>query len=279
MLQITPPLAPNASQQFKSSKQKAIYYGRDLQTGGFRFKDSDGQKCIVIGAAYEIVTSTDVTGKSKKKRELIAKTPGWEATPETDVSFIAIELKTRNRIRLIGTVQVLPVTAIPTVSPLQLKAPPNIEVVAATEPMPKAEQQMSDMSQKCALPPTTVDSDCDKQVSQTLALAEEKLAAFKSELEVINAQRASGLDPIVSIPTMEIMSKRSHASIYRDVKKNVLPKPTKVGSRSFFPLSVVLAYIAGQVHGGAAPATIKNSTHQLGSAQCKAMSEATCDGK
>jgi len=252
MLQITPPLAPNASQQFKSSKQKAIYYGRDSQTGGFRFKDSDGQKCLVIGAAYEIVTTEDKNGKPKKKRELISKTPGWQATPDTDVSFIAIGSKSGKRVRLVGTVQLLTGTTSSIVPSSAVEVVDTQEVAAETAMLSRPASQATDSAQTSQSPLPEIDAGRDKPICKPLALTDTELSAFKSELEIINMQRASGLNPNVSIPTMEIMCQRSHASIYRDVKKSLLPKPTKVGSRSFFPLSVVLAYAAGQVCGGAA---------------------------
>lgn len=80
--------------------------------------------------------------------------------------------------------------------------------------------------------------------------AQRKLAAFTRELVSIKAQCDIGIEPVISIASACFLSKRSHASIYRDIKKRILPSPVKIGRNSALPFSVVKAYAAGQLNGG-----------------------------
>jgi predicted DNA-binding transcriptional regulator AlpA len=78
-----------------------------------------------------------------------------------------------------------------------------------------------------------------------------KLAAFARELAIIKAQCDAGMEPAISIAATCYMSKRSHATVYRDIQKRILPSPMKIGRNSALPYSVVKAYAAGQLVGGA----------------------------
>ncbi|CAN7466664.1 hypothetical protein [Acidovorax sp. LjRoot117] len=79
-----------------------------------------------------------------------------------------------------------------------------------------------------------------------------KLAAFVRELAVIKAQCDAGMEPSISIAATCFISKRSHATVYRDIQKRVLPAPMKVGRSSMLPFSVVKAYAAGALVGDVA---------------------------
>lgn len=81
---------------------------------------------------------------------------------------------------------------------------------------------------------------------------ERKLAVFIRELAIVKAQCDAGMDPAVSIAATCFISKRSHATVYRDIKKGFLPSPMKIGRRSVLSFSVVKAYAAGKLIGGAA---------------------------
>ena len=84
------------------------------------------------------------------------------------------------------------------------------------------------------------------------ALEQRKLAAFTRELIIIKAQCDSGLEPAISIAGTCFLSKRSHATVYRDIQKRILPSPIKIGRNSALPFAVVKAYAAGQLVGVAA---------------------------
>jgi|GEM_PF-6504879 len=84
------------------------------------------------------------------------------------------------------------------------------------------------------------------------ALERRKLAAFTRELIIIKAQCDAGLEPAISIAGTCFMSKRSHATVYRDIQKRILPQPIKIGRNSALPFAVVKAYAAGQLVGVAA---------------------------
>jgi hypothetical protein len=84
------------------------------------------------------------------------------------------------------------------------------------------------------------------------ALEQRKLAAFTRELIIIKAQCDAGLEPAISIAGTCFLSKRSHATVYRDIQKRILPAPIKIGRNSALPFAVVKAYAAGQLVGVAA---------------------------
>jgi predicted DNA-binding transcriptional regulator AlpA len=79
-----------------------------------------------------------------------------------------------------------------------------------------------------------------------------KLATFARELAIIKAQCDAGMEPAISIAATCYMSKRSHATIYRDIQKRILPLPMKIGRNSALPFSVVKAYATGKLVGGTA---------------------------
>ena len=96
-----------ASLKTKTLEPKALYLGPDLNKKRHRIKNENGQKMLLAGAAYELVSRVDDNGKRVNKRILIAVTPGWVASPDTDVSFLARVPKSAMLVRLIGTVEVL----------------------------------------------------------------------------------------------------------------------------------------------------------------------------
>ena len=93
-----------------------------------------------------------------------------------------------------------------------------------------------------------VDSTATKKVVRD----KRKLTAFVRELAIIKAQCDAGMEPSISIAGTCYMSKRSHATVYRDIQKRILPAPIKIGRNSALPFAVVKAYAAGQLVGVAA---------------------------
>lgn len=81
---------------------------------------------------------------------------------------------------------------------------------------------------------------------------ERRLAAFVREIAVIKAQCDVGMDAYISIAATCFISNRSHATVYRDIQKRILPTPTKIGRSSMLPFAAVKAYAAGTQLGGAA---------------------------
>jgi predicted DNA-binding transcriptional regulator AlpA len=250
-------LAIAAGRETKPSKPKVLYFGHDPDTVRHRFKNDAGQKCLLTGAAYKLVAHQKDSGKRGHKRQLIGVTPGWVANPESDANFLTIDAKSGQRVRLIGSVAVVHKAG--TAGQHQKNDAIHTAQFKAVEPVAKEPASAPDTEAAITGMPTassngsTIKSSYvsnEKPTGQHLQLTDSEMARFKRELEVINAQHAIGLDPNVSISTTGVMSQRSPATIYRDVKKRVLPKPIKIGKRSFFPLSVVRTYTAGQVCGG-----------------------------
>lgn len=210
------------SQISSKFSQHPLYFGPDPKTDGYRFKDQDGQKCLLIGSAFELVPHVDSDGKHRFKRKLIGKTPGWIADPRSDVSIRARCLKSSQLVRLVGTVKRLQTAsaagaiansqAVPSEAPEKVETPPAFSQPAAT---------------------------AIETVTQPDTRELRKLARFKRELEIINAQRDIGLDPLVSFATALKLWNRSAASIFRDIKNQAKPAPIKVGNRNFYLFSVV----------------------------------------
>jgi predicted DNA-binding transcriptional regulator AlpA len=92
----------------------------------------------------------------------------------------------------------------------------------------------------------------NQKVAKKQAMEQRKLATFARELAIIKAQCDAGMEPAISIAATCYMSKRSHATVYRDIQKRILPMPIKIGRNSALPFSVVKAYATGKLVGGAA---------------------------
>ena len=72
--------------------------------------------------------------------------------------------------------------------------------------------------------------------------------SFQRQYEVIAAQRAAGLDPDLRMSFIPAFLQESKASLYRKMGKG-FPQPIKRGKGSFWPMSQIEAYKAGQLVG------------------------------
>ena len=201
MLQSPEGLAAGAGQLSKSSP-KIYFHGKDRVTECFRIKFEDGRKARVKGAAYAIITRTDNTGKSVKKRKLIGVTPGWTESPETDDSFVATGAKSGKRVRLIGTIELLGNESEDCTTPCVVASPAPHKPAVPAEEFGTTGKQTTDARQPIATVSASSETGPSKPAYQPLAMTAQRLTAFKYELDIINAQRASGLDPNVSIATI-----------------------------------------------------------------------------
>lgn len=229
------------------------YFGAQPQTGSHRFLTVEGQKLKLNGSAYELVPGADGNGKPKLKRRKISTTPGYAPNPSIDVSFVTLCPKTNKRVRLIG--QIVPVACKPVAyNSVIPPEPERTALITAATPVSQSictpqVEGIAPPSEVCnvATPPAFVEESAAKKIARN----QRQLAMFKREMEIVVAQCLAGIDPPVSITATGFMSNRSHATMYRDIQKNVLPQPTKIGRSSMFPYSVVKAYAAGQLVGGA----------------------------
>jgi predicted DNA-binding transcriptional regulator AlpA len=227
------------------------YFGAHPKTCHQRFLTVEGKKLNLNGTAYKLVPRADGNGEPKLKRSKISTTPGYVPNPSLDVSFIALCSKTNERIRLVG--QIIPVANKPVGhnSSISGEAVRSVHI-ADVEPvnqsicMPQVEDvaTASEYDKEATSP-----MDAEHSAAKKMARVQRLLAVFKREIEIVMAQSLAGIDPPVSIATTGFMSKRSHAAMYRDIKKKVLPQPTKIGRSSMFPYSIVKAYAAGQLVG------------------------------
>ena len=210
----------------------ATYHGKSPKDIGYRVKTNDGQKLLVFGTAYELKPHSIGSGKHGFKRIKIGTTQDYVSCLATDISFVATCKKTNKRIRLIGRIK-----------PINVQA--NQE---PTKPMP---MNTVDTYSGIIAPVTTNSTQPAPADPKQSSRKQRQLARFQREIEIISVQCKAGLNPPVSIAAMGYMSHRSHATIYRDIKKQLLPRPTKIGRNSTFPFSIAKAYADGQFVGGA----------------------------
>ena len=223
-----------SGQAIATSFKGATYHGADPKNAGYRIKTNDGLKLLLLGIAYELKPHSPSSGKHSFKRVKIGTTQDYIACPTTDSSFVAVCKKTNKRIRLIGKIKfVVGQADQETTAPIPITTPGSCSGVIAPV-----------VNNSAPINQAPVDT---KQRSRE----KRQLARFQRELEIINAQCQAGLNPAVSIAAMGYMSHRSLATIYRDIKKQLLPRPTKIGRNSTFPFSIAKAYADGQFVGGA----------------------------
>ena len=225
------------------------YFGVQPQNGSHRVLTVEGQKLKLDGTAYKLVPRANGNGKLKLKRSKISTTPGYVPNPSLDVSFVALCSKTNRRIRLIG--QILPVKGNLVKSNSFVSGKPVCTTLIA-EAIPMCQSASLPQVESAAIAfdddnEATLLTVVEKSAAKKMARVQHQLAVFKREIEIVMAQSLAGIDPPVSIATTGFMSKRSHAAIYRDIKKKILPLPTKIGRSSMFRYSTVKAYVAGQL--------------------------------
>lgn len=185
----------------------------------------NGANCLVTGTLSELRSRLDENKQHKWSRRLIATTPGYEASSANDKSVIAHCPKTGKSYRVTGLFK-------------ELKPKP---IVSNSLPLPV----------QAATPPKS-------QFDKLLHPIEVKVKAhdlrlrqqFQRDYEVIAAQRAAGLDPDLRMSFIPAYVGESKASLYRKMGKE-FPSPTKRGKSSFWPMSKIEAYKAGNSAGGA----------------------------
>lgn len=211
----------HGTQQSSPSHQIATVHGQS-SNGCIRVKHQ-GQNYLVTGTLAERRPRTDGTGKQKWSRRLIASTPGYQESGCSDKSVVAYCPKTGKSYRVTGLFQKL--------NPKPIVTNCHSEDASASiECQSQIEKSES---------PLVVKVDGSIQRTQ---------AAFQRELEVIAAQRAAGLDPDLRMSFIPAFLGESKASLYRKMGKE-FPQPIKRGKGSFWPMSQIEAYKAGQLVG------------------------------
>jgi hypothetical protein len=214
---VSPPL------QAVDNHQRNTVHGQS-NDGRIRVK-LKGQNHLVIGTLSERRPFIDGSGRKKWFCSLIETTPGYQASSTADRSVIAFCPTTGKSYRIVGLFKML------TAKPLMSSHP-----VADASPtaMPVGAEQAQNQ------PPSKI------QASNTRALRTHHL-----ELDMIAAQRAAGLDPDLRMAFITVFVRESKANLYRKMG-NGFPYPIKRGKGSFWPMSQIEAYKAGQSVNGAA---------------------------
>jgi len=207
-----------------ASSQTATVHGQS-PNGHIRVKHQ-GQNYLVTGTLSERRPRTDGTGMQKWSCDLIASTPGYQESVSSDKSIVAYCPTTGKSYRVTGLFKKL--------------NPKPIVTNCLTEQVPVAiplQTQIATSPEQIAVKVKARDSYTQK--------------SFQRQYEVIAAQRAAGLDPDLRMSFIPAFLQESKASLYRKMGKG-FPHPIKRGKSSFWPMSQIEAYKAGQLVGVAA---------------------------
>ena len=207
-----------------ASSQTATVHGQSA-SGCIRVKHQ-GQNYLVTGTLSERRLFNDASLQKKWSRHLIASTPGYQESVSSDKSVVAHCPTTGKSYRVTG---------------LFKKLNPKLIV---TNCLTKQESAVIPFQPQIAIPADQITVKVKARDSRTQA-------AFQREYEVIAAQRAAGLDPDLRMSFISGFLQESKANLYRKMGKS-FPNPIKRGKGSFWPMSQIEAYKAGQTDGGAA---------------------------
>ena len=192
--------------------------------GRIRIKQN-GANYLITGTLSELRSRLDENKEHKWSRRLIATTPGYKASMANDKSVIAHCPKTGKGYRVTGLFK-------------ELKPKPIVSnslplLAQATIPL---KLQFDKLLDPIEVKVKAQDSRTQQQ--------------YQRDYEVIAAQRAAGLDPDLRMSFIPAFLGESKANLYRKMGK-AFPKPVKRGKGSFWPMSQIEAYKAGNSAGGA----------------------------
>lgn len=201
---------------------KYEYHGFNAQ-GQFR-ASKNGITHLVSGILYERRSYADVTGRTKWKRYKVAATPGYVSHAAAERSVVALCVNSGVAYRIVGV--------------FQTESAPYSDAVVA---------RAVDMTASDASLPAHEQHGIHAIFDKSHQVKANKRYDFAS----IVAQRQAGLDPDLRMSFIAIFLNESKANLYRKMGKG-FPPPIKRGKGSFWPMSQIEAYKAGQSMGGAA---------------------------
>lgn len=197
------------------------YHGQKLD-GRLRIKEN-GVNYLVTGMVAERRPRTDATGQQKWSRHLIASTPSYQASVFNEKSVVAHCPTTGKSYRVTGLFKML-----------------NPKPIVTTCQSEEGSTSIPYQSQ--------IDKPKHPLTAKIVGGIQRTQAAFQREFEVIAAQRAAGLDPDLRMSFISVFLNESKANLYRKMGKG-FPPPIKRGKGSFWPMSQIEAYKAGQLLG------------------------------
>jgi predicted DNA-binding transcriptional regulator AlpA len=190
--------------------------------GRIRFKHQ-GQNYLVTGTLSERRPFNDASVQKKWSFILIATTPGYQPSQAVDKTLDAVCPETGRHFLVTGSFK----TVVKKSSSIDYQQTHTMPIVGSCQ-MLKSSVSTKGIS-------------ADRNLSYT----------FSRQLTVIAAQRAAGLDPDLRMSFIPDFLQESKATLYRKMGKG-FPYPIKRGKGSFWPMSQIEAYKAGQLVGGAA---------------------------
>jgi predicted DNA-binding transcriptional regulator AlpA len=205
----------------QSDTAKYTYLGLEAH-GRFRVS-KDGITYLVSGILYERRRYADESGQKKWKRHKVATTPGYGNQADSEHSVIARCVNSGVMYRIVGVFQAE--VALPIDEAVALKADTTASATALAAHEPQC-------------------------ISARLDKTHQVKAVKRHNFASIVAQREAGLDPDLRMSFIAVFLNESKANLYRKMGKG-FPPPIKRGKGSFWPMSQIEAYKAGQLVGGA----------------------------
>lgn len=195
----------------------AIYHG--IKKDGRICVDLEGKKKLFHGKVYELRERKSAGGNRKVVRKHLSTTPGYQARPSDDKSFIANAPVGGKRYRVIGRANF-----------------PSKEI--STSRYSPTSEGFSISSDKANASPCISKAPAAHDVSNNPS------KVYARELQLIAAQRAAGLDPDVRMSFVVGYVGECRSNLYRKMG-STFPSPIKRGRGNFWKLSVIDAYKAG----------------------------------
>lgn len=217
--------------QKELSKGKATYLGLDKNRLRFVFK-KDGEKLRGFGTLSRTKPSEYPTRFNR------VSIKGFERDPKKDVRLLSIHEK--SGVEYLFTGQIF--------APKRVKPPksdfvePKVDTVIVLKSKLVASKAPCSVQGVSASNRRSEGKSNEPKQKRTSATRNE---TYLQRLQIVVAQKAAGDDPPVRMAFLAPYVGESKANLYRKIKTGEFPVPTKRGTSSFWLLSVVEAYKAG----------------------------------
>lgn len=196
----------------------------------------NGKKALVSALVYELTALTNNDEAARLTGPFVGATPGYQPGVAGEQRFLAQNPETKKWYYIVGQIKFLPSKA----------------VSASTEQANLANSSSGHPAETLRDSARPVDDEAAKKKHKRIEDAER---AFRKELATVAAERAAGLNSLVSIAFAARFTRRSRATLYREFGKS-LPSPQKLGRRSFLNYSDLERYMAAPDDFSEAPTTV-----------------------
>jgi hypothetical protein len=241
-------LLRNSPVQFKNTtaqktKITATFHGKHHDEG-WRLK-LNGRNAIIYGEGSELTPTKVVDGEQKYSKKSVGKSIGFIKGEVGEVKIVANCVSSQKLYGFIGQLKY----CLPTKSaPVQaVVIAPIVSTAVSIQPLELAQQPNS--KEVCI---TSPDLKSEKEQKKIARLTRED-KVFERLSITVKAELAAGQDPLIPLSYFSRVSKRSRATLYRELG-TVIPKVIKISKSSFLLHSDLENYMAGR------PAALRNQS-------------------